>query len=174
MPKFALLGVRLNPACTPVPLTEITEVAPCAVVTVMLPETFSALVGPKTTFIVWLCPAPRVTGSEKPLALMSAALTVTWEMVRLEFPLFVSVILFEPEFPAFTLPKLRLVGLADKVTEAATPVPVKDTVAGEFGALLEIATDPERFPAVVGAKTALNVALAPAANVFGVARPLTL
>jgi hypothetical protein len=95
-------------------------------------------------------------------------------MVRLEFPLFVSVTLLELEFPAFTLPKLRLVGVADKVTEAATPVPVNDTVAGEFGALLEMATDPARLPAVVGAKTALNVALAPAASVFGVARPLTL
>ena len=153
---------------------EITEVAPCALVTVMLPETFSAVVGPKTTFIVWLCPAPRVTGSEKPLVLMSVALTSTWEMVRLEFPLLVSVTLLALEFPAFTLPKLRLVGLADKVTEAATPVPLNDTVAGEFGTLLEMVTDPARLPAVVGAKTALNVALAPAANVFGVARPLTL
>jgi len=95
-------------------------------------------------------------------------------MVRLEFPLLVSVTLLALEFPAFTLPKLRLVGLADKVTEAATPVPLNDTVAGEFGALLEMVTDPARLPAVVGAKTALNVALDPAAKVFGVARPLTL
>src|SRR5215469_13443256 len=153
---------------------EITEIAPCALVTFIIPETFSSLFGPKTKFIVWLCPAARVTGSEKPLVLVSVALTTTWEIVRLELPLFVSVTALALEFPALTLPKLRLVGLADKVTEAATPVPVNDTVAGEFGALLEMVTDPARFPAVVGAKTALNVVLAPAAKVFGVASPLTL
>ena len=95
-------------------------------------------------------------------------------MVRLEFPLLVSVTLLELELPAFTLPKLRLVGLADSVTEAAIPVPLNEIVVGEFGALLVIVTVPARFPAVVGANTALNVVLAPAATVLGVASPFTL
>jgi hypothetical protein len=47
-------------------------------------------------------------------------------------------------------------------------------VAGEPGALLETVTDPGKLPAVVGAKTALKVALAPAAMVLGVANPLML
>ena len=49
------------------------------------------------------------------------------------------------------LPKLKLVGVAVIETDAATPVPVKATVEGEPGALLEMLTAPFRVPAVVGA-----------------------
>jgi hypothetical protein len=57
---------------------------------------------------------------------------------------------------------------------AATPVPVSVTVEGDVGALLVIVMVPARLPAVVGAKVPLNVALAPAAIVLGVASPLRL
>jgi hypothetical protein len=124
--------------------------------------------------MVWLCPAVKVTGRVKPLVVVSVALTVTCEMVTLEVPLLVSVTLCELELPALTFPKLRLVGLAVNVKLAATPVPVKDIVAGEPGALLVTVTVPGRFPAVVGANSALNAAFAPAASVVGVARPLML
>jgi hypothetical protein len=76
--------------------------------------------------------------------------------------------------PALTLPKLRLVGFAESVTLPATPVPLRATVDGDPGALLETAIDPVKLPTVVGANTALNVALAPAAMVLGVANPLML
>lgn len=57
---------------------------------------------------------------------------------------------------------------------AAVPVPLKDTVVGEFGALLVIVTLPVRLPAVVGANRTLNVAVPPAAIVVGRVSPLTL
>jgi hypothetical protein len=94
--------------------------------------------------------------------------------VRLELPVFVSVTLLELVLPALTLPKLRLVGVALIVTEAATPTPLKATAFGELGALLTMLTLPLRVPAVVGAKSALNVVVPPAATVAGVFSPLRL
>lgn len=95
-------------------------------------------------------------------------------MVTLELPVLVRTTLFVLEFPTFKLPKLKLVGLAEMVTVEATPVPLKEIVAGEFGALLVTLIVPDKLPAVVGAKTALKVVLAPAAKVVGVLKPLTL
>jgi hypothetical protein len=89
-------------------------------------------------------------------------------------PLFVKVTLEVVELPAFTPPKLKLAGLAESVTEEATPEPVKAIVAGELGALLAMLTVPERLPPVVGANTTLMLVLVPAAKVAGVVSPLTL
>lgn len=95
-------------------------------------------------------------------------------MVRLLLPLFFNVTLEVLALPAFTPPKLKLVGFAESVTEEATPVPVKEIVAGELGALLDTRIVPLKLPAVVGANTALNVVLAPAAKVAGVFNSPTL
>ena len=72
------------------------------------------------------------------------------------------------------LVKLKLFVLADRVTVAAVPVPLSDTVVGEFGALLVMVTVPVRLPAVVGANKTLNVAVPPAASVTGRLSPLAL
>jgi len=89
-------------------------------------------------------------------------------------PLFVNVTLLALATPAFTLPKLRLAGLAETVTDAATPVPFRTIPAGEFGALLVMLTPPVKFPAVDGANSTLKVVLCPAASEEGVASPVTL
>jgi hypothetical protein len=83
------------------------------------------------------------------------------------------VSLFVEEVPVFTLPKLRLDELKESVFVDATPVPLRATVDGEFGALLTILTVPLREPAVVGANTPLKVTLLPAATVLGSVIPLT-
>src|SRR3974390_228736 len=95
-------------------------------------------------------------------------------MLTFEFPLLVRVTLLVLELPALTLPKLKLVGFAETLTVEATPVPLKEMVAGELGAVLETTTAPVRLPAVAGANTALKLVLAPAARVAGVFKPLTL
>jgi hypothetical protein len=174
LPKLALEGVKLIPACRPVPETPTTELVPCEVVAVIFPETVSSAVGLNETFITWLCPGVRVTGVVTPLAVTSFAFTVTCEMVTFAVPLFVKVTLLELVAPALTLPKTKLVGFADRITVPEEPVPLSATVAGEPGALLEIVMLPGRLPTVVGAKMALKVVLAPAATVLGVARPLRL
>jgi hypothetical protein len=174
LPKLALEGVRLIAAWRPVPLTATTVFVPSEFVTVIFPETVSAAVGLNATFIVWLCPGVRVTGVVTPLAVTSFALTVTCVIVTFATPLFVRVTLLELIVPALTLPKAKLVGFADSATVPATPVPLSATVEGEPAALLVIVMVPGRLPAVVGANTALNVTLAPAAIVLGVVRPLML
>src|SRR5713226_7428130 len=109
-----------------------------------------------------------------PLALKPAPVTVTPEMVTLEFPLLVSVTGNPLLPPTFTLPKLRLVGLAPSRNVAATPVPLRARVRGEPGALLTSDTEPVTLPAAVGVNPALNVVLAPAAIVCGTLRPVML
>jgi len=109
-----------------------------------------------------------------PLALKPAPVTVTPEMVTLEFPLLVSVTGNPLLPPTFTLPKLRLVGLAPSKNVAATPVPLRTMARGEPGALLTSDTEPVTFPAAVGVNAVLNVVLAPAAIVCGTLRPVRL
>jgi len=82
--------------------------------------------------------------------------------------------LFVLELPALTFPKARLVGLAETETEEGAPLPLKEIVAGEFGAVLETVMVPARLPAVVGANTALTVVLPPGASIVGPLKPVTL
>ena len=76
--------------------------------------------------------------------------------------------------PSFTLPKLKLVGLAPSKVLAASPVPLKGIANGELGALLRRARDPAALPEDGGAKTTLNAALFPAAIVNGTFSPEVL
>ena len=174
LPKLKLDGVMLNPACTPVPVTGMTALAPCVFETVTLPLTFSLAVGSKLTVIDVAWEGVRVTGVVIPETTTSFALTVTWEMVMLVFPVFVMLTFCEPELPTFTLPKATLDGLGVIVIVAATPVPVKETVAGDPGALLAMLTVPDSAPAVVGENSAVTVVLCPTATVAGVVNPLIL
>ena len=88
-------------------------------------------------------------------------------------PVFVIVSFIVDDVPVLTFPNARLVPLNESVCDTATPVPLKATVVGEFGALLTMLTVPARLPAVVGANTALNVALAPGASVVALS-PFTV
>ena len=124
--------------------------------------------------IAAFCPAANVNGAVMPLVLKSLAFTVTCESVTLVFPLLVIVTLLEVELPALTFVKLTLVGFDEIVTDAAVPVPLKDKIFGEFGALLVMLTVPVRLPAAVGANSTLNVAVPPAGTAAGVVNPLTL
>src|SRR5260370_885178 len=107
-----------------------------------------------------------------PLALKPAPVTVTPEMVTLEFPLLVSVTGNPLLPPTFTLPKLRLVGLAPSRNVAATPVPLSAIVRGEPGALLVIEAVPLALPAVVGENVVLKEVLCPGLRVSGAVIPL--
>jgi hypothetical protein len=77
LPKAALAGVRLIPACKPVPLTEITALPPCELVTVIFPLTVSSAAGLKVTFMVCVCPGVSVAGRVIPASVTFLALTVT-------------------------------------------------------------------------------------------------
>jgi len=106
-----------------------------------------------------------------PLALKPAPVALKLEIVTLEFPLLVSVAVSELLLPSLTFPKLRLDVLNPRIRVAATPVPLRVIVSGEFGALLTSCIDPVTLPAELGPKTALNVVLLPVAMVTGAAIP---
>ena len=99
-------------------------------------------------------------------------LTVIDEICTLVLPVLVIVSFFVDEDPVFTFPKAKLAELKERVCVAATPVPLNATVAGDVAALLTMLTVPARFPAVGGANTTLNVAVAPTATVVELS-PLT-
>jgi hypothetical protein len=109
-----------------------------------------------------------------PLVLNPVPVTVTPEIVTFELPVFVTVTFNGLVLPTFTFPKLRLVGLVPSRKVGATPVPLKEMASGDPSALLTSEIEPLALPEVLGAKTALNVALFPAAIVAGTVRPVML
>jgi hypothetical protein len=128
----------------------------------MLPETLPEAVGTNCTAKVVLAPGFSVCGKERPLTVIPAPEGVTAETVRAVFPEFERVMFCEALLPTLTLPKVTLEGLAFSDAVAVVPVPVKEIVSGELGALLMREIDPETLPAEVGVKTALKAAELPA------------
>jgi len=159
---------------TPVPVSVIVPGEPEALlVTVMLPLDAPAALGSKIALKVKVCDGFSVTPLA-PLSEYPVPLTVIEEICTEELPVFVIVSLKVAVVEAmFTLPNASVGALNDRVLVAATPVPLKATVDGEFGALLAMVTVPVRLPAAVGANTALNVTLAPGATVLGAESPFT-
>src|SRR5579871_6614271 len=93
-------------------------------------------------------------------------------MFSVALPVFDIVTVLVELLPTLTLPKATGDGLIVIVACVATPVPVILIVKGEGVPLVVSFTDPLTAPDVVGAKTAWNVRLAPAAIVDVVVRPL--
>lgn len=139
-----------------------------------LPLALPDAVGANNTVRVSACEGDRVTGNEPALTENAEPLAVTWVILTFAFPVFVSVTVLELEAPVFTLPKLRLEVLAERVSVVAVPVPDKEIVVGEFGALLTMDKLPLALPAFVGANCTLNVLDCPAPSTSGVVRPVTL
>jgi len=137
---------------TPVPESAIVMGEPVAVlVNVTVPASLPAALGLKITLRVILCPAASVTGVFAPVSVNPAPLSLIWEIVTLALPELVTETLCVDDDPVFTFPKPRLVALNVSTCVAATPVPLRATTAGEFGALLTMLTLPLAVPADAGA-----------------------
>jgi hypothetical protein len=115
----------------------------------MLPAAAPEAVGVNCTLKDTLCPAPMVAGFESPLIPNGAPLTVAGLIVRLMFPVFVSLTVWLELCPTFTLPKLTVAGVM--VRPACIPVPVSVTVNGEFDASLVTVIEPLIAPEDCGA-----------------------
>ena len=100
----------------------------------------------------------RVTGRLKPLVLKPAPVVVAWVMVTLKPPLLVRVSESVELLLICTLPKLRLVGLADN-DPGVTPVADSGILSVGFEALLVMAMLPLTLPADDGANATLKVLL---------------
>ena len=83
---------------------------PSLFVTVKLPVAVPLVIGANFAVSATLCEGASVTGVDAPLTEIPAPLAVICDMVTLEFPVFESCTACVAELPAFTFPKLRVVG----------------------------------------------------------------
>lgn len=104
-------------------------------VTVAVPERVPTLAGAKTTLklVDWL--AASVSGSVVPVEVNPVPVTLTLEMVTLEFPVLVRVTVWVELVPVVTLPKLSDVEEAESWRTGATLVPDNGITNGELGEL---------------------------------------
>ena len=97
----------------PVPAREIVRGEPEALLAIeTLPVKLPLEPGAKRTLSVAVDPGAMLTGTANPLMLKPAPEAVAPEMVTLELPLLVRVTGNVLLLPAFTFPKLKVVGLA--------------------------------------------------------------
>jgi hypothetical protein len=160
-------------AVTPLPLSGIEAGEFGALlVSARLPLALPAAGGAKSTVNVLACPAASVSGVVSPLVLKPLPVRVAWEIVRLAFPLFVILTVWELVMPTTTLPKLMLVG--NRLSPGCRPVPDSARVVGEPCASLTMDTLPLAAPADPGAYFTCNVTEFPGFKVAGAVRPLTV
>lgn len=156
----------------PVPVIATVSGDPGALLVIaILPEGLPVAAGANRAVIVEFVPAASVMGSVNPVTEYPVPEAVIAEIVRDRLPVLLSVIVCELLLPTRTLPKLTLVGFADRAD--CTPVPVIAIVVGDDAALLVIDMLPARLPVVAGANFAVNVEFAPAAIEMGSVNPLT-
>jgi hypothetical protein len=103
-----------------------------------------------------------VSAAPDPLRLNPVPLTVTPVIFAFALPVLVIVTDCVDALPDFTLPKLKLVVLADSATLDETPLPLSGIEAELLVALLSIVIEPLSVAALVGLNSAVNVALLPA------------
>jgi hypothetical protein len=143
-------------------------------VIVIVADVLPVAVGANLAERVVFWPAGMVIGVVSPFMLKPVPEMLTWEIVALAFPLLVSVIVCELLLPTVTLPNAKLPGLAISDAFAAKPLPERESVCGDPGALSVNTMLPVTPPGVVGAKTTLKEVLWPLDSVTGSEMPLML
>jgi hypothetical protein len=113
--------------------------------TFTLPLIVPAVFGVNVTSNVVVCPGAIVVPLT-PLVVIPVPPIVTTESVTLELPVFPNVTGNVFEWPRFSLPKLKLVGVVSSVGVSATPVPLKVIVRVLFVALLASTRSQPRSP----------------------------
>ena len=113
------------------------------------PVKFPIAVGANSTLKIALFPAAITCDAERPVMLKPFPETLACEIVTSVFPPLDSWMLCELLLPMATLPKLAVDGMVDNWP--CVPVPLKETVRGEFDASLEMEALPVTAPADCGA-----------------------
>jgi len=171
LPNATVDGEADSCRVTPVPDRDTVagELVPLLVIE-MLPVALPVVVGAKVALKLALCPPDKVSGSVSPVVPNPVPVTVAWVMVTLPVPVLLRVTGCVPVVFTVTLPNATVDGEAESCR--VTPVPDRDTVAGESVALLVIEMLPVALPVVVGAKAALKLVLCPPERVSGSVKPL--
>ncbi len=139
--------------------------------TVTLPERLPEVVGVNVTPKEVDCPAARVTGNARLVALNPVPLTLICETDTLELPVFAKVTVCVPVVPVVMLPKLSTAGDAASWATGDTPEPARATTSGELGELLTRVRLPERLLAAAGAKLMVKAEEPPGATESGSVSP---
>src|SRR5713101_92718 len=159
LPKLTLAGDTEISGCTPVPDSAIATVLLALLATLALPVTLPELAGAKATLNVAVCPGPSVVVS--PLVMNPVGMPIA-EMLTLVLPVLASVTVCALLLPPTGIfPKLSEAGLAESCKVEATPVPLRATLVGEFGALLAKEMLPVREPVLAGVNATSRFALCP-------------
>lgn len=150
----------------PLPLNETTVGELCALLaTEREPDVLLTAVGANCTTRLLDCPGARASGKLKPLILNPAPVTVACEILKFAVPELLSITVWLPVVPTVTLPKFTLLGVTE--SWCFTPLPVMETLVGEFGALLSNETVPDALPVAVGVNCSLRLPDCPAGSVRG-------
>ncbi len=141
-------------------------------VTVTLPERLPEPAGSNVTLNEVDCPAARVSGTVKPVALNPAPLSLICERVTLALPLLVTVTPCVVLVPVVMLPKLSEAGATVSCITGAMPAPLSATTSGELVVLLTSVRLPVKLLAEAGVNPIVKVQDPPAATISGTVRPL--
>lgn len=120
------------------------------------PVRVPVVVGSKFTLKEVLWPTARVRGRVRPLRLYPEPDRLAWDTVVLPVPVLLMVTGSVLDVFTVTFPKLRLVELGVIRPEDVAPVPLSDTLVGEFDASLTNDKLPDTVPVTLGAKSTLN------------------
>jgi hypothetical protein len=140
---------------------------------VSVPLAAPALVGAKVTVNVTLWFEVSVVGNVNPLTEKPAPVTLAWDRVAGDPPVFVNVSDLLLLLPTWTLPKARLAGFA-AIVAGVIPVPVSGILRLGFAPLEVMLILPLAAPLTVGANCTVKVVFCPAFNVTGKVKPLRL
>jgi hypothetical protein len=152
LPKFTLPGfaVSVDVVETPLPNIASTWGDPGALsVNVMLPVAAPAAVGANCTLNESDWPPEIVFGSDSPEIPKPLPPTVARLMTTFVLPVFVSVTFCVLDWPTVTFEKFSVEGEIE--SPACVPVPLRETISGEFDASLITVSAPLTAPAAVGA-----------------------
>jgi hypothetical protein len=132
LPKFNDAGATVNcPSAVSLPDSAMFRCGLKAFeFTKRVPELVPELLGANMTLKVRLCPACRLTGSNKPLNVNALLDTEACDTVTLVFPLFVRVSVNVLDPPAGRVPKLRIAG-EGAIIPAARGIPKPDRATVE-------------------------------------------
>jgi hypothetical protein len=172
LPKLSDAGLEVSvttEACA-VAFQEICAGEPVALVEILIaPLAAPAEDGFNEAVRFALCPAAIFKGVVTPETLIPGPVALTLEIVNSDWPELLKRIVCVVVLPVATVPKLTEAGVTERAGDdnEAVAIAVQPIASGEFAALLVTVSVPEAFPAFVGLKTALRLALAPEASVRG-------
>jgi len=160
---------------TPVPVSpaEFGELV-ALLINVTVPRTIPVAFGANTTFNSAVCPAATVLPLTPLVTLNPVPVTLIWEMVRLEFPVFLIASCSGLVPPTISFPKFRLEEPSEIVLVALAPVPLNAMVYVAFVALLLMVTVPVTLPEADGPNATVKLDVCPADSVLGKEIPLSL